>query len=878
MSFPAPSQPIAAASTASSAFTASKQVSRVHLVDGVDVPVDTRTVTVHVEQTQELRERQQILVSWTGAHPTGGIRPDANSEAAMNQEFPVVLLQCRGIDSTTVPVAKRLSRETCLTVFPNERYQGSGNNFPEFRIDRYAPPQDRVAVVGAPTPIPTRCSQTSAERWVPFVAASGKVFYGGPGGCAGQAPEAITSGVANSLALPPNESFVATLPDGTGSVKFQVLTANQNASLGCSASVACSLEVIPIEGISCDASALSLPPVDRPQPGDEFTAAADECLRNGSYAPGVYASGGAGVSDRGVSGALWWAESNWRNRISVPITFAAADNVCEAAAEARGSSLIYGSELMIQAATSWAPDFCLDPKRFPFTHVQVGEPQAANGINRSVGIDAGFIALPPAEGWSRPVVMAPTAVTGFAVGYAIDDGNKRQYTSLKLNARLLAKLLSMTYPAYSGVAGEDEALAHNPLSMISDPEFRSLNPGLNGLVSDKMSAATLLSISGGTDVMTALTSYIDEDPEARGFLDGKPDPWGTTVNPNYKGMSLPVDTWPMLDTFVVKGFQTEGINDCLRENPVPYLPLVAAPVARLALVTLSVQFAVSNSQVVCSQPLGNGAIEGQKLVAAGRQPVGYRFQLGIVPVADARRFRLDVADLQTQASASTLGKAFTDAAGRSFVGPTDEAMAKAMSLAVQDRASKTWPMPYATWRTNPAAVQAYPGTMLIYTAVPTSRLPKAEAGHYADFLKFLPTAKAASSLAPGYVPVSSAGSLRALAAVTTEAAGLVRAQDGRVIGDPAPTPSTPTPSPTPAGGTGLPSTAEPNPSSSSAPSPSPTPSATPAVSVDTVMAGVTVGVDVGADRLVIPLLLGLAAACALGLVVTGAAPYVRRRR
>ena len=47
---------------------------------------------------------------------------------------------------------------------------------------------------------------------------------------------------------------------------------------------------------------------------------------------------------------------------------------------------------------------------------------------------------------SDPVGFAPTAVTGFSIGYVIDrPDNEGEYTHLRLNARLLAKLLTESY-------------------------------------------------------------------------------------------------------------------------------------------------------------------------------------------------------------------------------------------------------------------------------------------------------------------------------------------------------------------------------------------------------------------------------------------------
>ena len=47
--------------------------------------------------------------------------------------------------------------------------------------------------------------------------------------------------------------------DGSGSAEFDVFDATENATLGCSASVACSLVAVPIMGVSCDADVSPAP-------------------------------------------------------------------------------------------------------------------------------------------------------------------------------------------------------------------------------------------------------------------------------------------------------------------------------------------------------------------------------------------------------------------------------------------------------------------------------------------------------------------------------------------------------------------------------------------------------------------------------------------
>ena len=94
---------------------------------------------------------------------------------------------------------------------------------------------------------------------------------------------------------------------------------------------------------------------------------------------------------------------------------------------------------------------------------------------------------------------------------------------LNLTPLLLAKLLTNSYPDISQDEGGDPALAQNPLNITQDPEFIALNPGIPQLGAGSAAAAELASVSEDSDVMEALTTYINDDPAARAFLNGTPD-------------------------------------------------------------------------------------------------------------------------------------------------------------------------------------------------------------------------------------------------------------------------------------------------------------------------------------------------------------------
>ena len=276
-----------ASTPSGSAVTRTRTIQRVDLDGGTNHVVDSRTVKLSVSQTTNLRGREELDVSWSGAHPTGNVYTNQNAAQAAEEEYPFVLLECRGTDSTSVPAAKRVTPQTCWTQSYLERFQASYGPFPAWRLDRYATTAQRGAVYGAPSkrPGPSVCNPVApAEYWVPFTAASGTVYPGGPLGCAGMAPEA--NDAAGQLDLPSNETFGVTAADGTGQTRFDVFTSAENASLGCSSSVPCSL----VCGADPRGSAATRPPPGCPArtgpPVTSFASATAACESQGDTAPG----------------------------------------------------------------------------------------------------------------------------------------------------------------------------------------------------------------------------------------------------------------------------------------------------------------------------------------------------------------------------------------------------------------------------------------------------------------------------------------------------------------------------------------------------------------------------------------------------------------
>jgi hypothetical protein len=212
--------------------------------------------------------------------------------------------------------------------------------------------------------------------------------------------------------------------------------------------------------------------------------------------------------------------------------------------------------------------------------------------------------------------------------------------------------------------------------------------------------------------------------------------------------------------------------------------------SRLVAIAQAMEFSIANSQTNCQTPynwvfLPPDAQKGlEKLVAVGRQTIGFRFMLGVTSLAQVSRYGLNAASLQTQVAAGTPA-AFTSPSGRTFVAPSDASLQAAAKLLTPDATTQTWPIPYEVMRTKPEGTGAYPGAMLVYAQVPTKGLPPGEASQYGQLLKFAAgdgqvPGTTVGQLPPGYLPMTSANGLGALAAYTKDAADAVAAQSGTV--------------------------------------------------------------------------------------------------
>ena len=710
------------------AYSQTKRLTRTITVQGQQFEVDARDVTVTVDRTTELRGRERVNIAWSGAHPTGGRAANPFGELGLQQEYPVVILQCRGLDDPTLPVDQQLAPETCWTSSRMQRTQVADGAEAPWRHDLHASEAQRAQKYGL-APIPAECGdvESFSTHITPFRAANGTTYSG----CT---TETMPPEAAVGAAFPPAEMAAFTDLEGNGHVKFEVRSDIENESLGCNDQVACSIVVIPIQGISCL---------------DEDPA----CSRGGQFEPGSSNFSNQGV-DATVSPLLWWAESNWRGRFSVPISFGLSPDACTVLDD-RAPTGFYGSELMSQASLQWSPAYCLDKKRFKFQHNKMAD-AAGFTLAENGGGAAAFVSGEHEPKGTDPMAYAPTAVTGFSIGYVIDrPGNTGEFTDLRLNARLIAKLMTQSYVA-SEMGRAHPGMGANPVSINLDPEFQQLNPGLDTI--SREAGATLLSLSESSDVIESLTSYVAQDADAMAWVNGKADPWGMKVNPSYEKITLPTDEWPLLDDFV-----PDTNDECRQQNPTPYFTQIAAPVTSLRKISEAILDAWPNVQTRCERAL---VTDPWKVGRVDRQGVGSRFLLGVVSMGDARRLGLDEASLETK--------------GKTFVGPTDRAVAKAVRLA---EPSKSGEGAFTLDMAKLVKANAYPGTMIVYTAARTANLPAEDAEKVAQFIDVATTegqqqGYGNGELPPGYLPVRKTGVTAPLWKQAQAVATAIAEQDG----------------------------------------------------------------------------------------------------
>ena len=805
--------------------------------DGSTYSFPSYDVTVSADKTENLRGRQRILISWKGAQPSGGRASNPFGENGLNQEYPVVIMQCRGTDDDSLPLKNRVRPETCWTGSVAQRSQVTRSDGEASWVhDADATDAEKARISGVdPFPSAGECPTADISPYftklTPFVTAKNKTFLACD--ATHMPPEA-----AVGAAFPPAELAAFTDLYGRGSVQFEVRSDVENESVGCNHETACSIVVIPIAGLSCD------------QSSSPMTISDKACRKGGRFTAGSSNYANDGV-DQAVSPTLWWAASNWKNRFSIPITFGLPPDACDVL-DPRAPTGFYGSELLAQAALQWAPAFCLNKSRFKFQFNNMSDEAGWNLMEAGGGVAAEVSSEHEQRG-ADPVGYSPTAVTGFSIGYQIDrPDNAGELTDLRLNPRLIAKLMTQSYLG-SDLGRGHPGIGENPLALMNDPEFIKLNPGLSQISQEV--GSTLLSLSNSSDVIEQLTEYLAQDQDAMDFINGLADPWGMKVNPSYKDIALPRADWPLLDTYIPK---TE--SDCRKKNPGVYFSQLAAPVTTMRKISEALLDAWPNVQTRCDYDQSTGLY---KLGRVDRQSFGSRFMLGIVSLGDAARYGLRSAELETKPG--------------TYVGPTNRSLSAATALTKQSKPHFPFVLDQAKVRKSGVA---YPGTMVVYTAARLQNLDQADADKVADFIRISATEGQQSGsgngqLPEGYLPIQKTGVTAKLYTSALDTADAIEAQQGSAADPSDDSSDNGTNSSTGSGGAVPPGDAP----DGGTPSSGDSPSAVPSSGTTAVVMPDTAPVSSSLAGGLLPLLILLGAVgCLVALALRVAGPAVRRRR
>jgi len=466
---------------------------------------------------------------------------------------------------------------------------------------------------------------------------------------------------------PANWQDNVTRADGTGEVTIQVFTKRESAALGCDADAPCSIVVVPNYG--------------RPSGATEDQLDAP------------------------------WA---WARRTVVPLTFQPVADACPLA----GTSLrVEGSPVLAAAMASWRARTCtLSQDAVTLDYTSIGEPQTRGDVGSGLtGVGLVVDPLTKEDAAAAGVVYAPVSVTGMVVAFQIDDANGKPVTELNLNARLVAKLVTASYRS-----GGNPATINNPVNIFRDPELQALNPGVTFPGGSPGNHPLIL--GDISDTTSALSRWLAADPEAAAFLAGTPDPWGMTVNSNYRGLALPFDVFPLLD---------------------PLMSDTYAPVQELD--TLARQLSIAQF------PGATTIVDNGVNVAIKwpRQNPGRREVIGVIDAASAARFRLSTASLQNSSGA--------------FVKPSETSMLDAVAHSVVGKDGVT-----RTVDLTSKDAGIYPLTLQVTAALSTTA-DEDERQQAADFLSWVAgdgqtVGDSVGQLPEGHAPLTDAQRAQVLAA------------------------------------------------------------------------------------------------------------------
>jgi hypothetical protein len=491
-----------------------------------------------------------------------------------------------------------------------------------------------------------------------------------------------------------NTEYAVTAPNGTGQTVVTIQTGTQNQFLGCGPTHPCSLVVVPAQG------------------GNSFVTP----VNCGDHSLDVFTGGGlaSGANAFGQPSATTNESCSWAKRIVIPLHFAPTAASCPLRT---ADFTAEGSPMLARAMQQWQTGICKGSKSVAIQYNSSVNEYQARSLYASGITDVAFTTQPFASGTTttHPYTYAPVAVSATSIAYWFDNSlTSVPYTNMRLNARLMAKLLTTSYQinnegcSSTKTTGCDGGVDGNPSDIVQDPEFQALNPTMTSISGSNPLFPTVL--SGPSDMTSTLTSWIAADKDAAGFLAGTFDPTGMHVNTYYLGLKYPIDQFTTQDPYLAVALG--------------YSPTF--PLSKIA------QYQSLNDQPGLSTTVYPPA-QGGGYEPLGPDLPGHRELVAVLDQADAAAYLFPVAALENHA-----GK---------FVEPTNAAM----SAAVRDMTVN----PDGITRTDNLSSNdpnEYPLTMVIYAIVPTGGIPHAKAAKIAQFLDYVAGSGQRPGVQPGELP------------------------------------------------------------------------------------------------------------------------------
>ena len=415
--------------------------------------------------------------------------------------------------------------------------------------------------------------------------------------------------------------------------------------------------------------------------------------------------------------------SNWQHRIFFPLDFQPVGASCSITGS---ETPLLGTDRVIEAVSRWQPAWCADGLgNFSFTVLSDLEAREKLKTEQPGMAFIGY-GVPEAEA-PRPVVYAPVALSGLTFAFNIEsqsstlapedvrlrDGERLR--DIKLTPRLVAKLLTQTYRF--DAAPNADRVEKNPYDISQDPEFLDLNPQFKGLKFPGL--GHVITTLGETDSARLVWDWIWSDAEAREWIKGKADKWGTVVNPVYKRQSYPRSDFPRSD------------NTCVKYSD------RAVPLCTFDLFPFAGDLFAASRAASRGDTMASGTYDPAAL------PPGYK---KTPPQEPGRRAMVVISDSPLTTRFSLTPALLRNAAGE-FVAPTEE------SIRLSAADAKGTGVPGIVQPDPGAKVKgAYPLTSYTYAATVPGALTEASAEAYAGALNYIASAGQELGDGPGQLP------------------------------------------------------------------------------------------------------------------------------